>query len=166
MTRYVLGFAMEPTLSNVVLVRKSRPEWQAGKLNGVGCKVRGGEDLWFAMEREYGEETNTTGVLAWRMFGRLWCSEWEVMLFQATAPELRAYHEFPEGVVSVHSVADVAKGSSKGSEPLPCVRWLLTMAVVYASSGGASGFHDVRVSLGSSGLYDTCFTVGHDERLE
>jgi len=34
--RYVLGFCFGPSLTTVVLIKKNRPAWQAGRLNGVG----------------------------------------------------------------------------------------------------------------------------------
>lgn len=39
MTRYVVGFLFDGQWESVVLIRKSKPEWQRGKLNGVGGKI-------------------------------------------------------------------------------------------------------------------------------
>lgn len=41
MIRYVVGFAIDedPAGSRVLLIRKAKPEWQAGLLNGVGGKI-------------------------------------------------------------------------------------------------------------------------------
>jgi 8-oxo-dGTP diphosphatase len=45
-------------LSNdVVLIKKNRPNWQKGKLNGVGGLVRENENVKQAMIREFKEET-------------------------------------------------------------------------------------------------------------
>lgn len=44
-------------LSQVALIRKLRPDWQAGKLNGIGGKVEAGEFALSAMVREFAEET-------------------------------------------------------------------------------------------------------------
>jgi len=58
MKEYVLGFAFDEKRSNVVLVKKNRPEWQAGFLNGVGGKVEEIDiDAFHAMSREFEEET-------------------------------------------------------------------------------------------------------------
>lgn len=62
MTKYVLGFMFDHTLSRVVLIRKSRPLWQAGKLNGVGGHIEDGESKENAMVREYLEETGVTTI--------------------------------------------------------------------------------------------------------
>lgn len=53
---YVVGIAYDEH-KNVVLIRKTHPEWQAGKLNGVGGKVEPGETPFDAMVREFEEET-------------------------------------------------------------------------------------------------------------
>src|SRR5437764_210410 len=56
MRSYVCGFLFSPDRSQVLLIRKNRPAWQAGKLNGVGGKVEPGESLHAAMRREFREE--------------------------------------------------------------------------------------------------------------
>lgn len=57
MKRYVAGFAFSEDLELVLLIRKTHPEWQKGKLNGVGGKIREGELPPDAMVREFAEET-------------------------------------------------------------------------------------------------------------
>lgn len=58
---YVLGFAFDYKCENVVLIHKEKPEWQKGKLNGVGGKVEKIDScIHAAMTREFFEET---GVL-------------------------------------------------------------------------------------------------------
>lgn len=56
MKLYVCGFLFSPDRSRVVLIRKNRPVWQAGKLNGVGGKIEPGETPHDAMVREFREE--------------------------------------------------------------------------------------------------------------
>ena len=55
MTNYCLGFAFD-VRGNVALIRKNRPEWQAGKLNGIGGHVEERESPIDAMVREFREE--------------------------------------------------------------------------------------------------------------
>lgn len=40
MQHYVVGFQFARRGNLVTLIRKNHPEWQAGKLNGVGGKTR------------------------------------------------------------------------------------------------------------------------------
>jgi 8-oxo-dGTP diphosphatase len=62
---YVAGFAFAPSFCRVLLVRKNRPAWQAGRLNAVGGKVEPGETPDAAMAREFVEETAIQAPLAW-----------------------------------------------------------------------------------------------------
>jgi 8-oxo-dGTP pyrophosphatase MutT (NUDIX family) len=54
---YVLGFAFTVD-GSVALIRKAKPEWQAGKLNGIGGKIEEFDPSpVHAMTREFMEET-------------------------------------------------------------------------------------------------------------
>jgi 8-oxo-dGTP diphosphatase len=55
--RYVVGFAIDFEDDCVLLIKKNRPAWQAGKLNGIGGKIEGNERPEDAMCREFLEET-------------------------------------------------------------------------------------------------------------
>lgn len=54
--RYVVGFMFDFGFQHVALIRKNKPAWQAGKLNGVGGKIEAGETPEAAMWREGQEE--------------------------------------------------------------------------------------------------------------
>lgn len=41
--KYTVAFIFDPSMSKVLLVHKEKPEWQLGKLNGVGGKYEEGE---------------------------------------------------------------------------------------------------------------------------
>jgi len=56
MNKMVVGFPFYD-FDLVYLIRKNRPEWQAGKLNGIGGHVEEGETAIDAMIRECAEET-------------------------------------------------------------------------------------------------------------
>jgi 8-oxo-dGTP diphosphatase len=69
MKEYVCGFMFSEVGSQVVLIRKQKPEWQKGKLNGVGGKVEPGETDIDAMTREFWEETGvSTSGKDWTLF--------------------------------------------------------------------------------------------------
>jgi 8-oxo-dGTP diphosphatase len=55
MNKMVVGFAFFH-IDCVCLIRKKRPSWQAGKLNGVGGHIEEGETAKEAMVREFYEE--------------------------------------------------------------------------------------------------------------
>ena len=42
-TNYVLGFAFSKSGQMVLLIWKNKPEWQRGKMNGIGGKIELGE---------------------------------------------------------------------------------------------------------------------------
>lgn len=54
---WVLGFLFSEDLSKVVLIKKTHPDWQAGKLNGIGGKIELGASHRATMWRECREET-------------------------------------------------------------------------------------------------------------
>ena len=68
-TRYVVGFIFYEELQQVVLMKKTHPPEQAGKLNGVGGRVEIGESPVQAMVREALEECGVqTTKDNWRQF--------------------------------------------------------------------------------------------------
>jgi 8-oxo-dGTP diphosphatase len=80
--RYVAGFAFNYTHSLVALVKKSRPQWQAGRLNGIGGHIELGENPNEAMVREFLEETGVkTKADDWRLYQVLQSNLWEVSFF-------------------------------------------------------------------------------------
>lgn len=57
---YVVGFAFDLTQENLMMIRKNRPDWMAGRLNGIGGKIEIGETPIQAMIRECQEEADIT----------------------------------------------------------------------------------------------------------
>jgi 8-oxo-dGTP diphosphatase len=104
MNIYVLGFLFDAQDAEVVLIRKTHPDWAAGRLNGVGGHIENGETPEEAMAREFQEETGDwVPPTFWREFARMTSAqpEWEVVCFTAqvsgfniktmTDEEVRAY---------------------------------------------------------------------------
>ena len=82
MKEYVVGLMFSPNEEHVVLIRKKRPEWQAGRLNGPGGSVQEGEVPISAMVREFKEETGIqTTEIDWFHFCRLTCPKCSVHFF-------------------------------------------------------------------------------------
>lgn len=66
MNRYVVGLMFNDDMTKVCMIRKNRPDWQKGLLNGIGGKIDGRETPLEAMIREFREETGVdTKARAW-----------------------------------------------------------------------------------------------------
>ena len=57
MSKFTVGFVFDSSLEHVLLVHKQRPEWQAGKVNGIGGKIEPGETALECIARECEEES-------------------------------------------------------------------------------------------------------------
>lgn len=82
---YVLGFLFNEERSQVVLIEKTKPDWQAGYLNGVGGKIEPKDvntnhiTMVNAMYREFEEETGVQSRLDdWTHFATLDSQKWIV----------------------------------------------------------------------------------------
>lgn len=61
--RYVVGFPFNTEKTQVALIRRTKPDWQKGKLNGWGGHIEDDDqDPFRAMLREFSEETG--GIIA------------------------------------------------------------------------------------------------------
>jgi len=85
---YVAGFLLKRTQASdqVLLVRKSHPDWQAGLMNGIGGEVEPGESIDAAMMREFWEEARhmTNG---WEKFAVERGPGYEVWFYRLTMSE-------------------------------------------------------------------------------
>jgi 8-oxo-dGTP diphosphatase len=89
MKGYVLGFVFSSDGRRVVLIEKRRPDWQAGKLNGIGGRAEPGETPIEAMIREFKEETGVDTVEAdWSYLGVITGEDVQVVLFKAFRDKL------------------------------------------------------------------------------
>lgn len=92
---YVVGFLFRHLLRNqtneVALIRKSRPDWQRGLLNGIGGKIEADESSAAAMVREFEEETGGTVVTRWRHYARVegpnWFVDFYAYFYEESAPD-------------------------------------------------------------------------------
>lgn len=125
---YVLGFLFLNNKKSVVLIRKNKPEFQAGKLNGVGGRIEPGESVHDAMVREFSEETGKT-VPQWTHFLRMEFRDATVYCFTAystTIAGLRLGDASPtDEPVNVY----FTDWTYTSEEPLPNLRWLIPMAL-------------------------------------
>lgn len=144
MEHMVLGFLFSPDCSEVILIRKKRPKWQAGRLNGVGGRVELGETPHHAMRREFREET-ALDIVTWLRAMQFTCKGGTVFVYKAIAPDndtLWKYETRTDETVDVFSVADIY-----GKKVLDNIRWMVPLLLdnidfpihfSYDSTGGCS----------------------------
>lgn len=126
MTKYVLGFMFDPLNKTVVLIRKKRPEWQAGLLNGVGGHIEPGELIDDAMVREFREETGViTAPESWCCFCTMTGANWEVYCLRITTHSIGAVTTTDEAI-EVVAVNDVITGRVS---TIPNLKWLIPLAL-------------------------------------
>ncbi len=79
---FTLGFIFSPSFDQVLLIHKNRPDWQKGKLNGIGGKIENGEDHVSCMVREVHEETGLLiPIDQWTSVGQFGSDTWTVFMF-------------------------------------------------------------------------------------
>lgn len=129
--KYVVGFMFDESMSNVALIRKNKPAWQAGLLNGIGGKIEADETAAHAMAREFAEEAcGYGGEELWRHFcsmdgtnndGSSFCVE-----FFFTIGEPHKLTSMEDEQIEVVPSADIAAWKEKTIGNLP---WLVALAV-------------------------------------
>ena len=82
MRTYACGFLFSEDRQRVLLIRKARPAWQAGKLNGIGGKLESGETPYDAQRREFREEAGTD-IADWTEVLTLSGPGWSGQFFRA-----------------------------------------------------------------------------------
>jgi len=140
----VVGFVFDEDGTHSLFVRKNRPPWMAGQLNGVGGKAEGDESPSETMSREFEEET---GVLinssAWRPVVTIGSDHGTVVHVFAVA------HPMAHGVA--RSVTDeeilVRLVDPVPVDALPSLRWLVPLAhyVVFVQAMTLVGVEGRRV---------------------
>lgn len=125
---YVVGFLFYG--GNVVLIRKLKPEWQKGFLNGVGGKVEPGETPAEAMRREFREEAGLD-ISDWAPFAQLDGEGVLIYFYLARVfkhclrPLIRSITEEVVDWFPVSAVVD----AQRGLKVLPNLRWMIPLAL-------------------------------------
>lgn len=126
---YVVGFLFDEQFLSVTLIRKLRPDWQRGKLNGIGGKMERGETPVQAMVREFKEETSVEiPAEDWWQFAEL-CDDsgdWNVFFFMAQRPDLYkiGLRNMTDEQIEVVGVFNV-----RHCRTIPNLQWLIPMAM-------------------------------------
>ena len=128
MRGYTVGFMFDKA-GCVLLLRKKKPAWQAGRLNGVGGKIENGETPLECMRREFREEANLD-VADWEEVCAMEGKDgpdahWRVHIFKTfvdTFSEDLAYPQDGEPLETYH-VNDLPE------EVLPNLKWIIPLCL-------------------------------------
>lgn len=127
MNHYCLGFMFD-TDGDVLLIRKNKPEWMAGKLNGLGGLIEGTETPVAAMVREFKEESGIhTFEEDWRHFATMEFPLAKVVCFSGLVGALDEFSSPTAEQVNCYEPEII-----RFNDALPNLSWLLPLA--YAST--------------------------------
>jgi len=135
MTEYVLGFAFTRDYADfdrVLLIRKTKPAWQAGKLNGVGGKIETGDFTPHrAISREFVEETGIETLPSrWTKFAVMEFADCRVHCFTTwfNWKEFKKAVPLTEELLESYQLDSVFDEKMKEAKALPNLRWLILLA--------------------------------------
>lgn len=125
---YCVGFAFNEDKSKVMLIRRSKPDWQKGKLNGIGGKVLRSESQFEGMQREFVEQAGIpTPMSDWKMYCTLHGEDYILYCF---AIKLGKYVNALQsgGDIGWYNVEDVSNWMPS-NQLIHNVPWLVGMAL-------------------------------------
>jgi 8-oxo-dGTP diphosphatase len=122
MNKYVLGFFFDYS-GKVILIKKEHPDWQKGRLNGVGGHIERGEIPHAAMVREFYEETGIK-TCSWHEFVLVKGFKYQMHCFTSKCMGNYVPKNKTNEEVDWYDVADVLKGN----DILDNLKWLIPMA--------------------------------------
>lgn len=121
MSVMTLGFAFDP-FGRVALINKLRPDWQAGKLNGIGGHVDAGELPVQCMAREFFEET---GVLIstpfWELVGQMHGQFGVVHVYTVQRPEVQNVQTTTDEDVNLYMISNMPTWRYRCIENIPAL---------------------------------------------
>ncbi len=127
--KYVIGFVYDS--DRVVLVRKNRPDWQKGLLNGVGGHIEQDEPPMVAMEREFLEEAGVRNQV-WHEFCVMNYPDAIVYCFTSLWG-LRTINSLTDEKVGWFNISDL--NTSISYLTIPNLIWLVPMGKLWFEEG-------------------------------
>ena len=119
---YVLALLFTEDRRRVVLMHKTRPAWQAGRVNALGGKLAAGESAVDAARREVREEAGVD-VAAWEPF----------LVWDDPVYRMHAVRAFDDAALAAHTAEDqavfLADASALPPNVIDNLRWLVPLAL-------------------------------------
>jgi 8-oxo-dGTP diphosphatase len=132
---YVCGFLFSKDRSQVLLIRKRRPPWQAGKLNGVGGKIEPTDPSPLAaMRREFAEEAGLE-IETWQEILTLTAADWHTHFYRAFG-DVAAARAITDEALEVHRTRNLP------NDTIPNLHWMIPLLL---DDDPATGSYLVRV---------------------
>src|SRR5690242_4185314 len=99
--KYILGFAFNRDKSKVLLIKKNRPQWQAGFFNGIGGKIEDFDaSTADAMVREFREETGiVTSPEQWNQYAKVASPYFDVTCYWTVVDNFEEYQSITDEIV-------------------------------------------------------------------
>lgn len=119
---FVLAFLFTTDRRRVVLMRRTRPAWQAGRVNALGGKVEPDESPVDAARREVREEAGVD-VAAWEEFLVWDDAQYRLHAVRAVAAEAEAVRTMEDQEVFLAPVEALP------AEVIENLRWLIPLAL-------------------------------------
>lgn len=133
---YVCGFMFSLDLRRVALIRKNRPEWQKGKLNGIGGKIEPGESAYDAMAREFLEETGVDERYTWNNVITLDLARGgSIYIFACASAKIDHLSSVTDELVMVYDVKDLQLLGT-----MPNVQWIVPMLLSFTKGEKTGSF--------------------------
>src|SRR6185437_15233341 len=122
MQQYSLGIAFDFN-ENLAIIKKTKPEWQAGKYNFIGGKLEENENILDCMSREFYEET---GVMIpsynWKFVGKMFREyDFTVFIFVTVNEAVKDARTVAaeEGEISLVSIDEFENSTSLANDMMP-----------------------------------------------
>lgn len=133
MIKYVVGFLFNG-IGDVALILKTHPEWQKGRLNGIGGHIEPDETPEQAMRREFLEEAGLD-LTDWREFCLVKGAEYEVHYLTMTRPKalIKTMTDERVGWYSVRRLPDNVVANVEWTVPMANYKFPIKAVVIHES---------------------------------
>jgi 8-oxo-dGTP diphosphatase len=128
--KMVVGFMFNENGTDVLLIKKNKPSWQYGKLNGIGGKVENNETYGMAMCREFQEETGISWG-DWKYVITMGGDDWEVQVFTAKTDDVFDFKQMEDEKVFLIPINEL-----DSYDHVSNLRWLIPMCLDENNSKG------------------------------
>ncbi len=125
---FACGFLFSTDRRRVLLIRKRRPAWQVGKLNGIGGKIEPSESPIQAMEREFFEEAQLR-ITGWQEVLQLKGSDWQAHFF-------RGFGAVDDGQAGTDELLEIHPADPVPADVIPNLRWMIPLMLDEEPMGG------------------------------